>query len=155
MLHRLEELIALRRPAVRLAGCVVVGGHGKGRWLHAQPNEADVPTVDSIRVACGLGGMWLRNGTIMMSREQPEVTMPANLTLKGVPDEVYERLKEAATVNHRSLNSEIIAVLESQVLPRRVSAQEHLAAIRAARARLKRADFDHTSLDRIKREGRA
>lgn len=81
--------------------------------------------------------------------------MPANLTLKGVPDEVYKRLKQAAAVNHRSLNSEIIAVLESQVLPRRASAQEHLAAIRAARSRLKRAEFDHADLDRIKREGRA
>lgn len=88
-------------------------------------------------------------------REQRELTMPANLTLKGVPDEVSERLKEAATVNHRSLNSEIIAILESQVVPRRASAQEHLAAIRAARSRLKRADFDHADLDRIKREGRA
>lgn len=81
--------------------------------------------------------------------------MPMNLTLKGVPDEIYERLKQIARVNHRSLNSEIIAVLESQVLPRRVSAQEHLAAIRAARARLKPADFDHEDIDRIKREGRA
>ena len=81
--------------------------------------------------------------------------MPANLTLKGVPDVVYERLKAAATVNHRSLNNEIIAVLESQVLPRRVSAEEHLTAIRAVRARLKRAHFDHDSVDEIKREGRA
>jgi len=35
--------------------------------------------------------------------------MPTNLTLKGVPDEVYERLKTSAGINHRSLNSEIIA----------------------------------------------
>lgn len=81
--------------------------------------------------------------------------MPANLTLKGVPDEVYERLKEAAAANHRSLNSEIIAVLEAQVLPRRLSAHDHLAAIRAARSRLKRTEFDHTEVDRIKRAGRA
>ena len=43
--------------------------------------------------------------------------MPTNLTLKGVPDEVYERLKQSATVNHRSLNSEIIARLEVKFLP--------------------------------------
>jgi antitoxin FitA len=91
----------------------------------------------------------------MVPFNQQEFTMPANLTLKGVPDEVYERLKEAASVNHRSLNSEIIAVLEAKVLPRRLSAQDHLSAIRAARARLKRTDFDHTQLDQIKREGRA
>jgi plasmid stability protein len=41
--------------------------------------------------------------------------MPTNLTLKGVPDEVYKRLKTSATVNHRSLNSEIIACLEAPV----------------------------------------
>lgn len=81
--------------------------------------------------------------------------MPANLTLKGVPDAVYERLKQAATVNHRSLNSEIIAVLEAHVLPRRLSADEHLVAIRTARARLERSGFDHGDIDRIKREGRA
>ncbi len=79
--------------------------------------------------------------------------MPTNLTLKGVPDEVYERLKVSASVNHRSLNSEIIARLEAQVLPRR-SAAEQLAAIRATRGRLTRAEFDHEVVDRAKREGR-
>lgn len=80
--------------------------------------------------------------------------MPTNLTLKGVPDEVYERLKASAGINHRSLNSEIIARLEAQVLPRR-SAAEQLAAIRAARSRLATAAFDHDAVDRAKREGRA
>ena len=80
--------------------------------------------------------------------------MPTNLTLKGVPDEVYERLKTSATVNHRSLNSEIIARLEAQVLARR-SATEQLAAVRAARARLTRDAFDHDVIDAAKREGRA
>ena len=80
--------------------------------------------------------------------------MPTNLTLKGVPDEVYDRLKTSASVNHRSLNSEIIARLEAQVLPRRTAA-EQLAAIRAARARLAKQDFDHDAIDAAKREGRA
>jgi antitoxin FitA len=80
--------------------------------------------------------------------------MAANLTLKGVPDEVYERLKESASANHRSLNSEIISRLEAQVLPRR-SAAEQLAAIRATRNRLTKISFDHAEVDRYKREGRA
>ena len=80
--------------------------------------------------------------------------MPTNLTLKGVPDEVYERLKVSASANHRSLNSEIIARLEAQVLPRR-SAAEQLAAIRATRDRLSKVAFDHEVIDRAKREGRA
>ena len=80
--------------------------------------------------------------------------MPTNLTLKGVPDEVYERLKTSASVNHRSLNSEIIARLEAQMLPRR-SAAEQLAAIRATRDRLTKVAFDHDAVDRFKREGRS
>lgn len=80
--------------------------------------------------------------------------MPTNLTLKAVPDEVYERLKASASVNHRSLNSEIIARLEAQVLPRR-SVAEQLAAIRATRDRLSKAKFDHDVIGKAKREGRA
>jgi plasmid stability protein len=81
--------------------------------------------------------------------------MPTNLTLKGVPDEVYERLKASATVNHRSLNSEVIACIEAQLQPRRTSAQEHLSALHAARARLQSGGFDHADISRLKREGRA
>jgi hypothetical protein len=55
--------------------------------------------------------------------------VPTNLNLKGVPDEVYQRLKTSAT--------------------------EQLAAIRATRNRLTKARFDHDLIDRSKREGRA
>ncbi len=80
--------------------------------------------------------------------------MPTTLTLKSVPDEIYERLKASATANHRSLNSEIIARLEAQLLPRRTSAAEHLSAIRAVRSRLPKGGFDHADIDRFKRQGR-
>lgn len=82
--------------------------------------------------------------------------MPTTMTLKGVPDELYERLKDSAAANRRSLNGEIIARLESQLLPSRTTAQEHLAAIRATRTRLKKnLSFNHRDIDRFKREGRA
>lgn len=81
--------------------------------------------------------------------------MPTSLTLKGIPDEVYVRLKDAAAANRRSVNSEIIARLESQLLPHRTSAPDHLAAIRAARARLSKVSFEHADIDRFKRQGRA
>jgi len=57
--------------------------------------------------------------------------VPTNLTLKGVPDEVDERLKQLATTNHRSLNGKFIARLEAQVFPCRNSAQDHLAAVKS------------------------
>ena len=65
------------------------------------------------------------------------------------------RLKASAGTHHRSLNSEVIACIEAQLLPRRASAQEHLTALRAARERLSQSSFDHGDIDRFKREGRA
>ena len=92
----------------------------------------------------------------MIAPKQPEPSVPTNLILKGVLDEVYERLKQSATTNHPSLNYEIIARLEAQVFPRRTSAQDHLAAIRATRNRLNPGvAFDHAEVERLKREGRA
>ena len=87
----------------------------------------------------------------MVASKQHEPSVPTNLTLKGVPDEVYERLKQSAVTNHRSLNGEIIARLEAQVFPHSTSAQDHLAAIRATRNRLKPGvAFDHADVDRFK-----
>jgi antitoxin FitA len=80
--------------------------------------------------------------------------VPASITLKGIPDEIYDRLKSSADANHRSLNSEVIACLETMLLPRRTTAAQHLAAIRAIRARLPKAEFDHDAIDRAKRTGR-
>ncbi len=41
--------------------------------------------------------------------------MPVNLSLKNVPDEVYERLKARAECHHRSMNGEIIDMLERSI----------------------------------------
>ena len=43
--------------------------------------------------------------------------MPTTLTLKNIPDEVYNRLRRAAETNRRSLNSEAIVRLEATLVP--------------------------------------
>jgi plasmid stability protein len=54
--------------------------------------------------------------------------MPA-LTIKGVPDEVYRRLKARAAHHRRSLNSEVITCLErSLAFPER-RPEETVAAL--------------------------
>lgn len=80
--------------------------------------------------------------------------MPATLTLKNIPDEIYERLKSSAAENRRSMNSEAIVRLESALMPRRESAEDRLARIRALRGRLK-LRIRAGELDRFKRDGRA
>jgi len=65
-----------------------------------------------------------------------EKATPTNLTLKNVPDEVYERLKHAASLHRRSLNSEAILCLEMALVPTSVPPAERLARARALRATL-------------------
>jgi len=47
--------------------------------------------------------------------------MPTTLTLKNIPDEVYDRLKHSAEMNRRSMNSEAIVCLEAALLPNRLT----------------------------------
>lgn len=65
--------------------------------------------------------------------------MPANLTLKNVPDELHERLRRSAEEHRRSLNSEAIVCLESVLLPASGNPDEQLERIRRLRAELQQA----------------
>ena len=80
--------------------------------------------------------------------------MPTTLTLKNVPDAVYERLKVAAKAHRRSLNSQAIVCLESVLLPTKVSPGERLVRARELRAALPAGAFQAREIDAIKREGR-
>lgn len=62
--------------------------------------------------------------------------MPTTLTLKNIPDELYDRLRQAAEASHRSLNSEAIVCLEAVLLPSRATAQERIARARQLRGDL-------------------
>ena len=65
------------------------------------------------------------------------LVMATTITLKNLPDDIYERLKEAAKANHRSINSEVIACLEKALLSGQVSPQERLNRARQLRKSLK------------------
>lgn len=79
--------------------------------------------------------------------------MPA-ITLKSLPVSLHRSLKSRAARHKRSLNQEVIAVLEEAVAPsRRVDVEAMIARTRALRESLK---FTTTpeEIDRFKREGR-
>ncbi len=80
--------------------------------------------------------------------------MPTTLTLKNIPDEVYQRLKASAEAHRRSLNSEAIVCLESVLLPGRMSPGERLARARELRLALPKGKFRPRDIDALKREGR-
>lgn len=80
--------------------------------------------------------------------------MPTTLTLKNIPDDVYERLKLAAAVHRRSLNSEAIVCLEMVLAPARIATGERLARAREMRAGLNATKFKARDIDALKRQGR-
>lgn len=81
--------------------------------------------------------------------------MPTTLTLKNIPDTVYEQLKTSAAVHRRSLNSEAIVCLETALSPGSTAPGERLARARALRAGVKSVAFGAQDIDAMKREGRA
>ena len=80
--------------------------------------------------------------------------MSATLTLKSIPDEVYQRLKFSAEMHRRSMNSEAIICLESVLLPGKMVPAERLARAQALRASLPQETLRASDIDVLKREGR-
>lgn len=44
--------------------------------------------------------------------------MPVNLSIKNVPDALAERLRQRAESSHRSMQGELMAILENALAPR-------------------------------------
>lgn len=81
--------------------------------------------------------------------------MPTTLTLKNIPDAVYDRLKLSAEMHRRSMNSEAIVCLETVLLPTKVTTGERLARARELRSALPKGKFKARDIDAMKREGRS
>ena len=57
--------------------------------------------------------------------------MPANLSIKNVPDEMLKQLRRRAARHHRSLQGELMAIIEQTVLSEeRLTVDEVLAQVR-------------------------
>lgn len=61
--------------------------------------------------------------------------MPA-LTVKNIPEDLYNELKYVAEQHHRSINSEVIVCLKRTLFPKRVSPEERLCGIQALRSQI-------------------
>ena len=83
-----------------------------------------------------------------------ENAVPTTLTLKNIPDALYDRLKLAAEMHRRSLNSEAIVCLDSVLLPTKMMPSERIARARELRATLATGKFRARDIDAAKREDR-
>ena len=79
--------------------------------------------------------------------------MPA-LTLKNIPDDLYDCLKEAARAHRRSLNSEILYCVERMLVPYKIDASDHLAMARKLREKTATYTLTDEIIDTAKNDGR-
>ena len=61
--------------------------------------------------------------------------MPA-ITIKNIPDDLYNALKSTAENHHRSINSEVIVRLKQALLPQLMTPQDKLINIQRLRAQI-------------------
>ena len=66
----------------------------------------------------------------------------ASITVKNIPEDIYERLKQSAKANRRSINSEIIVLIEDAVKSRKIAPEDLL--VRERQLREKTADYTIT-----------
>jgi antitoxin FitA len=76
------------------------------------------------------------------------------LTIKGMPDALYRRLKDLAATNRRSLNSEILVALEQAVTAPPPQPDVLLARADALRAKLRVPRLTDAQLRAAKNTGR-
>jgi len=78
----------------------------------------------------------------------------ANITLKNIPDNLYSRLKEAANLHHRSINSELIDCLERILMPTQRSPEQFIANAQSVRQRVKAKNLSIKEIQEFKNQGR-
>ena len=77
----------------------------------------------------------------------------ATITIKNIPDDIYNLLKELARENHRSVNSEVILAIKMAVMRRPINVQKNLEQARQIRESISYY-ITNEELTRFKNEGR-
>ncbi len=78
----------------------------------------------------------------------------ASITVRNIPDLVYERLRERAATHRRSLNNEIVACLEQSLTRRPVDPATFAARLRPLHEKTAALPLTDDLLRQAKEEGR-
>lgn len=79
--------------------------------------------------------------------------MPS-LTIRDIPEDILEILRERARRNHRSLNGELLAVLETHALAPVTDPRKVIEEVREIQQRYNVPAVEHAEIDELKRRGR-
>jgi len=91
----------------------------------------------------------LQNGII-----PEEGKMPA-ITLKNIPVNLYNSLKESAKIHHRSINKEAVACFEKALGALRIEPNEFLSRITNLRSQIRIPKLTERALKKAKETGRS
>ncbi len=80
--------------------------------------------------------------TIMVSSRSGRKYAMASITLKNIPDDLYDLLRTQAAAHHRSINGEMIHCLETVLRPTTIGVEERLARLRELRSQIQCDPFD-------------
>jgi len=75
-------------------------------------------------------------------------------TLKNIPQDLYDRLKQSADAHRRSINSELLVCVERALGVRAADPEELLAQARAARRAVGGVPLTAAEVTAAKRQGR-
>jgi len=78
----------------------------------------------------------------------------ATLTVKNIPDDLYEKLKQRAKARNRSVNKEIIVCIQEALESRRMDPESFVARIEALHRQMQAPPLTDRMLRRAKTEGR-
>ena len=95
--------------------------------------------------------MIFHNGCIM---EPKEVGSMPNLTIKNIPEDLYEELKRRAEANRRSIDREAILCIERMVHSRKIDPEKYLLRARQLREKTKHHPITDDEFSAAKASGR-
>ncbi|MCK5200642.1 MAG: Arc family DNA-binding protein [Spirochaetales bacterium] len=78
----------------------------------------------------------------------------AALNIKSMAEDLYRELKNAAKMHHRSINSEVIAILEPVLMHTKITREQHLENARNIRSRVKPGTISIQDITNAIHEGR-
>ena len=78
----------------------------------------------------------------------------ATITIKNIPDPTYKTLKQLAAEHHRSINSQVIYLIEKATKSTKIDPDQHLSAARKFREKTKQHIVNDAMLAEMKNEGR-
>ena len=77
-----------------------------------------------------------------------------NITVKNIPEHTYKILKQTARTHHRSVNSEIIHLIEKSTISTPFQPEHHLSLARRSRENTRKFLLTEDILQRSKEDGR-